>query len=426
MIEEVLIILWRNYRMQLAEVLKLKLNIPSDEVETAQAFEDTCYQYMLACNAVSKYVFEHDFYLNTIGLSKQLYSELRKDFQLKSQMAQSAIRTVVARYKSVDTQLKKKPAKFRCDGLWYKQYRDIRHLKKQISFHRPQADFVRNKDYSFVCGMEKLSINTLSGRKTCTFSIPSYMQKFLDGTWKFGTAKLVCLKRNWYLHISVTKEVSDFQKENVAHVVGIDRGLRFIATVYDDEKKTSFASGKDIMHKRKVFDTVRARLQSKGTKSAKRVLKRISGRENRWMSDVNHCLSKTLVEKYGPNTLFVLEDLEDVSTDEQNFHSPDQTHDLRNWAFYDLETKLTYKAHAAHSEILKVAADYTSQRCPRCGRIRKENRDHKIHMYHCDQCGFQTNDDRIGAMNIWQLGMMWLSGDKNPTFATDATVKAQT
>lgn len=410
--------------MQIAEVLKLKLNISPDDVKTVQAFEDTCYQYMLACDAVSTYVFEHDFYLNATGLSKQLYSKLRKDFQLKSQMAQSAIRTVVTRYRSVDTQLKKTPAKFICDGVWYKQYRDIRHLKKQISFHKPQADLVRNRDYSFISGMKKLSINTLSGRKVCAFSIPPYMQKFLDGTWKFGTAKLVSLKGNWYLHISATKEVPVLQKENTVHIVGIDRGLRFITTVYDDKEKTSFVSGQEIMHKREVFDAVRTQLQSKGTKSAKRVLKRISGRENRWMSDVNHCLSKALVKKYGPNTLFVLEDLEDVSTDERNFHSADQTHDLRNWAFYDLETKLTYKAHAAHSKILKVNADYTSQRCPLCGRIRKENRDHKIHMYHCDQCGFQTNDDRVGAMNIWQLGMMWLSGDEDPIFTIEA--KAQT
>ena len=65
--------------MQLAEVLKLKLNTTE---EASQAFADTCYQYMLACDAISVYVFNHDFYINSVGLSKELYSSLREGLAL--------------------------------------------------------------------------------------------------------------------------------------------------------------------------------------------------------------------------------------------------------------------------------------------------------------------------------------------------------
>lgn len=400
--------------MQLAEVLKLKLN--TTDVET-ESFSDTAYQYMLACDDISRYVFDHDFVTNSVSLSKALYGHIRSEFGLKSQMAQSAIRTVTARYQTVDTQLRKEPYKFKADGKQYRMYRDIRWLQKPLSFHRPQADLVRNRDYSFVKGGSEISINTIDKRVVCPFTVPDYMRKFFDGTWKFGTAKLVCLKNIWYLHISATKEVDDFSRNDVRQVVGIDRGLRFLETVYDSSQKTTFVSGSDILAKRKRFDSVRAQLQAKGTRSAKRALKRISGRENRWMSDVNHQLSKALVTKYGSGTLFVLEDLEEISTDESNFRSKEQTHDLRNWAFYDLETKLTYKAHESGSEVLKVDAAYTSQRCPHCGRILQKNRDHKTHTYHCDMCGYQTNDDRVGAMNIWLLGTLWVSGDDSPSFA---------
>ena len=82
-------------------------------------------------------------------------------------------------------------------------------------------------------------------------------------------------------------------------------------TIYDEKGNTGFYSGKEILKKRTSFLKVRAELQSKGTKSAKRKLKAISGRENRWMTDVNHRLSKTLVNRYGRNTLFVIEDLTD-------------------------------------------------------------------------------------------------------------------
>ena len=89
---------------------------------------------------------------------------------------------------------------------------------------------------------------------------------------------------------------------------------------------------------------------------------------------------------------------------------------MRSWTFYQLEQFLTYKAHESGSEVIKVSANYTSQRCPKCGRIHKENRKHEIHEYICDSCGYRSNDDRVGAMNIYTLGTMFVSGDTNPRF----------
>ena len=139
------------------------------------------------------------------------------------------------------------------------------------------------------------------------------------------------------------------------------------------------------------------------------------------MSDVNHRISKTLVTKYGKDTLFVLEDLTGVSFEESNLsQTAKQNYDLRSWPFYQLEQFLTYKAHENRSEVLKVSAKYTSQRCPKCGTIHKENRKPHQHLYSC-QCGYQSNDDRIGAMNIQLLGSMWISGDSNPRYESKTT-----
>ena len=167
---------------------------------------------------------------------------------------------------------------------------------------------------------------------------------------------------------------------------------------------------------RNKYDNVRAELQAKGTKSAKRVLKRISGRENRWMADVDHQISKTLVDMYGPGTLFVLEDLAGVSFDEGNLskRGKKQKKDLRSWSFYRFEQYLTYKAEEIGSKVINVSPQYTSQRCPECGRIHKQNRNHEKHEYICDICGYRSNDDRIGAMNIQKLGMSYLSGVAAP------------
>ena len=397
----------------LTKTIKLRINVsPEQELLRQQMTE----QYRQACNFVSEHIFDNQFNLTYQSLNKELYSDLRDYFWLKSQLAQSAIKTAIARYKTVKQQLFQNPYKYKDEkGNWNYSTKTLEWLWKPVFFSRPQADLVRNRDDSFVDNGQNLSINTLGNRTKCTFR-GEHFAEYLDGSWSLGTAKLVELKGVWYLHIPVTKAAEEFQKENVRHVVGIDRGLRFLTVSYDEQDKTEFISGRKIATKRHKFQEVRCQLQSKGTKSAKRRLKAISGRENRWMSDVNHQISKTLVEKYGKDTLFVLEDLTGVSFEESNLsRTVKQKYDLRSWSFYQLEQFLTYKAHENRSEVLKVSATYTSQRCPKCGTIHKENRDHHRHLYRC-QCGYRSNDDRIGAMNIQLLGTMWISGDNHPRY----------
>ena len=397
----------------LTKTIKLRIHVtPEQEVLLRQMTE----QYRQACNFVSQYIFDNQFDLTYQSLNKKLYSDLRGLFGLKSQLAQSSIKTTIARYKTVKQQLFRKPYRYKDeDGDWQHIPKTLEWLWNPIFFRRPQADLVRNRDYSFVDDGQALSINTLGERTKCTFE-GNHFAGYLDGSYRLGTAKLVELKGQWYLHIPVTKAVEDFQKKDIRHVVGVDRGLRFLAVSYDEQGKTEFVSGKKIITKRHKFQEVRRQLQYKGTKSAKRKLKAISGRENRWMSDVNHQISKTLVQKYGKDTLFVLEDLAGVSFEESNLsRTTKQNYELRSWAFYQLEQFLTYKAHENRSEVLKVSARYTSQRCPKCGTIRKENRNHHKHLYSC-QCGYESNDDRIGAMNIQLLGTMWISGNDNPRY----------
>lgn len=399
--------------MEMQVTIKVKLKITNSE--TALSFSKTMEQYRQACNYVSKYIFNHDFDMKQSRLNKELYSKLRNLFSLKSQMAQSVIRTVIARYKTVKTQMSCRPYKYQDQntGEWHRETRNLNWLCKPISFNRPQVDLQRNRDWSYLSNGQ-LSINTLDGRVKTSPVCHGFSQYF-DGIWKFGLAKLLKSGNKWYLHISATKEVADFDKQEVKHVVGIDRGLRFLATIYDEQGNTAFFDGKAIMRKRAKYQKLRATLQAKGTKSAKRRLKKLSGRENRWMSDVNHRLSKTLVQKYGADTLFVLENLNGVS-----FERADLPKSLRSqnksWAFYQLEQFLTYKAHLNNCEVIEVSAKYTSQRCPKCGVIKKDNRNHGKHEYRCANCGYRSNDDRIGAMNIQLLGTQYISGQEQPKF----------
>lgn len=396
--------------------IKLILKNTSDEAK----FRHTMEQYRWACNFISQYIFENDFPMNQLKIQKAIYRDIREQYSLKSMMAQSAIRCTIARYKTVKEQLFQNPYRFQdiYTKEYHTAYKDLRWLRKPINFHRPQIDLVRNRDWSKLTD-GTLSINTLDGRVLATPVCSENFDKYFDGTWKFGGAKLLQSSNgHWMLHISATKQLDELKMGDVKHVVGIDRGLRFLATTCDEKGKVFFVSGKEIMRKRDQFAKTRERLQGKHTWSAKRALKRLTGRENRWMTNINHQLSKTLVQRYGSNTLFVLEDLTGVSFDENNLSKQQKSgkRQLRSWAFYQLEQFLGYKARLAGSAVVKVAAEYTSQRCPKCGGIHKEYRHHDIHEYICKNCGYRANDDLTGVRNIYLLGTMYVSGIEKPKF----------
>ena len=395
--------------------VKLKLQNPND----ADLFKTTMNRFKDACNYVSQYIFEHDFIIDQLKLQKKIYYEIRLRFGLKSEMTTSAIRCVVARYKTVKTQLAQRPYKYKDINTneWHREKRDLNWLQKPLCFKRPQVDLVRNRDYSYRKDIKKLSINTLQNR-VLVIPVCHGFGQYLDGSYKLGTAKLLQTGGKWYLHISATKHIDELNTDDVKHVVGIDRGLRFLATTYDEQGKTTFYDGQKIMRKRAKYEKVRTQLQSKGTKAAKRRLKKLSGRENRWMTDVNHQLSKTLVQKYGSNTFFVIEDLTGVSFNRDDLPKT-LRHQNSSWSFYQLEQFLTYKALQNHSKVLKVPAVYTSQRCPKCGIIKKSNRNHDTHLYRCDNCNYSSNDDRIGAMNIQLLGTLYATGTKHPKFVKE-------
>ena len=393
--------------------LKLRL-YPSQQ--QANLLEATMQQYQLACNLVSNYYFEHNFKSGQSDLQKHLYHLIRDKFGLKAQMTCSTIKTVLARYKTVNTQLKQNPYRFKDKNTsqWYIEKRDLNWLQKPINFKRPQCDLVSIRDWSFIKG--KLSINTLAKREKMNYTDRGF-EKYLK-VGKLGTAKLVKSCGHYFLHISCTLELPSFNKTNLKHVVGLDRGLRFLTTVYDEKDNTSFVSGKAIISKRRKYKRLRKQLQAKGTKSAKRRLKKIGQRENRWMSNINHQVTKTLVNQYGSGTVFTIEDLTNVRFATEKVAKTSRYEQV-SWAFYQFEQFLTYKAELTSSTVVKVDAHYTSQRCPKCGSINKNNRNHATHEYCCANCGYTSNDDRIGAMNIQLLGTNWVTN--KPTKFTKLT-----
>ena len=351
--------------------------------------DETMSVYRNACNYVSDYVFRtHD--LKQFSLNKALYSTLREKFNLKSQMAQSVLKTVIARYKTI----------LENQNEWIKP-----------SFKKPQYDLVWNRDYSLT--QNRFSINTLNGRVKLSY-FSDGMSKYFDHTiYKFGTAKLVNKHGKYYLHIPVTYEVEESNISDICNVVGIDRGINFVVATYDSKHKSGFVSGKAIKQKRAKYSKLRKELQMRHTPSSRRRLKAIGQRENRWMQDINHQVSKALVENNPKHTLFVLEDLSGIRNATERVKTKYRYVSV-SWSFYDLEQKLIYKAKQNQSSVIKVDPRYTSQCCPCCGHVEKSNRNKKIHLFTCKKCGYKSNDDRIGAMNLYRMGIDYLADSQVP------------
>jgi len=345
--------------------------------------------YCDACNYVSDYVFRtHD--LKQFSLNKILYSTLREKFSLKSQMAQSVFKTVIARYKTI----------LENQNEWIKP-----------SFKKPQYDLVWNRDYSLT--QNCFSVNTLNGRVKLPYFAEGMSKYFNHSIYKLGTAKLVNKHGKYYLHIPVTYEVEESNISDICNVVGIDRGINFVVATYDSKHKSGFVSGKAIKQKRANYSRLRKELQMRHTPSSRRRLKAIGQRENRWMQDIKHQVSKALAIGNPKHTLFVLEDLTGIRNVTERVKTKNRYVSV-SWSFYDLEQKLIYKAKQNQSSVIKVDPRYTSQCCPACGHTEKSNRNKKIHLFTCKNCGYTSNDDRIGAMNLYRMGINYLADSQVP------------
>ena len=90
--------------MLVNQVIKLKLlNLESSDFD---ALIQVQVQYQKACQFVSQFVFDNQFELNSNKLSHLLYHQVRDKFNLKAQLTSSVFKTVTARYKTVQTQLR--------------------------------------------------------------------------------------------------------------------------------------------------------------------------------------------------------------------------------------------------------------------------------------------------------------------------------
>lgn len=302
---------------------------------------------------------------NKVEAQRLLYREVRERFGLSSQTAILCLHRACEAYKR-DKEIRPE----------FRKHAAMTHDLHTMSFK----------------GIDKVSLLTLEGRVVVPFILGKYQSERMG--YPKGQCDLVRRKDGkWFLVVTVT--VPDSVKIPTTDFLGVDLGIASIAT---DSDGTSH-SGKPVERTRRKHNLQRKRLQRKGTKGAKKKLKRVSGKEARFKKHNDHCISKQLVETARRTGRGIaLEDLEGISF-RATAWGREAKNRLSGWSFARLGSFLGYKSEAAGVEVVYVDPAYTSQSCNKCRHCERANRKSQS-KFVCVLCGHAVNADVNAARNI--------------------------
>jgi putative transposase len=307
---------------------------------------------MRACNAAANraaaIAFENRT-ANKIHLQRLVYTDLRASFGLPAQLAIRAIAKT-------------------CEA--FKRDKTIRPHFRELGAVAYDPRVLTFK------GRDRVSISTLKGR----ILVPV----IYEGRWS---------------------AITGATRRGQADLVHRD-GEFYLACVFEVSEPEPGPQPQNTRYRNRVL---RTRLQRKGTKSAKRLLKKRRRKEARFSRDVNHVISKKLVGKAkDTRTGIALEDLSGIR--ERVTVTKAQRADLHAWSFHQLRMFVTYKAALAGVHVQLVDPRNTSRTCPSCGHCEKRNRPHRD-SFLCVECGFAGAADHIAAINIGRRAVSHAADD---------------
>ena len=324
-------------------------------LETMECFNE-------ACNCISGKAFELKT-ANKIKLQQCIYQDIRKDFKLSAQLTIRAISKVCEAYKKD----KKIQPIFKSHGA-------VVYDQRILSFK----------------GLDKVSILTLQGRQIIPIKIGAYQEARLDRIIR--QTDLIYRDKAFYLATVV--DVPEPPTNKPDEFIGVDLGIKNIAFDSDGIQY----SGNKVNALRKRYAKLRTKLQSKKTRSAKCLLKKRKRKEARFARDVNHVISKKIVEKAKDTGRGIaLEDLKGIRS--RTVVRKSQRRQHHSWGFYQLRNFIEYKAQLIGVLVKLVDPRNTSRTCPECGCIDKHNRKTQS-VFSCVNCGFSSIADYIAAVNI--------------------------
>ena len=198
-----------------------------------------------------------------------------------------------------------------------------------------------------------LTLSTMRGERRIRTLMPETPGWFAARypAHQLNAAKLIIDPRTRTARIALIHRVECESPVADGDVLGVDLGQHCLHTdSRGGETKTNKITGakRKYAHNRKT-------LQEKGTRSAHRRLRAMSGREKRFIRDVNHCVSKQLANS--PNVQAIaFEDLTHIrrQATKRAKTSKRRRNMLHQWSFSQLQEFTAYKAAANGVRIIMV------------------------------------------------------------------------
>ncbi len=338
--------------------------------ESSEALLQTEKLFAEGCNVAAAYAQENRCW-NRVALHNICYSKVREEIpQLGSQMVCNALRKVCSSYKVLKIRRNQEVPK-----ITFKETSSIHYCAR-----------------TFTLKGETLSLFSIHKRIKCSFQIGAHQKKYLE-EGKIKEGELVRRGKRWFFHLVLDIPEMPLKKEGT--FLGIDLGENNIAVTSNG---TIYGGGK-LRAERDRFLDRRRKLQSNGSKAAKRCLKRISGKESRRVKETNHRVSKALIEEAisCQTNVIALEDLKNIRKRIKG--NKRMRTRLHRWPWRELQQFVEYKAEGQGIEVVYVRPEYSSLTCSQCRSlgIRKK------HLFKCLSCGSYQHSDRNAAVNHCKL-----------------------
>jgi putative transposase len=367
--------------------VKCKLQVP---VELPSEIDRTLLLFADACNQILE-IARREKCWNTTKLHHLVYKPVKIATGLKANHVCQAIRRVIGNAKAV----------------------------KQIHKFRPTSLSLDVRTFQYIEDLQTVGVTLMCGRVQLKLLIGNYQLALLKGQSPTAATLNKTKCGDYYINICVdlpanstgktpvlkSSAPKDRDAQTFRKVIGVDLGRRDIATTSNGDSW----SGKQIQSTRDRYSKVRANVQSKRTRSSRKLLRRLTGREQRFQKWLNHNISKQLIQNAKQsNSALAFEDLTNIRQSlNQQPRSKTERRRTNNWAFYQLRLFVGYKANIAGVPVVFVPPAYTSQTCSRCHHVHsikgKSYRSGKS--FKCGHCGFEHDADINAALNIAALGV---------------------
>ncbi|MBU4266679.1 MAG: transposase [Candidatus Altiarchaeales archaeon] len=320
------------------------------------------------------------------------------DVGYNTPVGKSKIKLHNATYREVRKQLPQLPAQLVISSRdkAYEILNSVRmrkRMRKKAS--KPQvSDYlsIRYDARSFYFKPDVVSLTSVGGRLKIPIQVPKYFGRYLG--WTVRTADLIYRKGKLFLNVVVSRDITI--DCSTGKTIGVDVGINNLAVTSERQ----FFKG--VKGKLAKFHRLRGKLQAKGTRSARRKLKRVSGRQRRFMADLNHRISKGIVEPLDKGDCIVMEDLNGIRngvTIKSKRKGKVLNRMTNNWAFYQLQGFIDYKASRKGVWVVYANPHYTSKTCSNCGEV-YSIRPKKRGFFRCLHCGFSCNSDLNASRNL--------------------------